>query len=88
MLMEEGEQTVHGPGGVEIIISFLPNKEILLRIPPAFNVRTETFEVALTCPSVTASENLILALPSPSATPNGGATQEARKKTTRMEGRD
>ena len=39
--MEEGEQTVRGPGGVEVVISFLPNNEILVRAPPPFVVRTE-----------------------------------------------
>ena len=55
--MTEGEQTVRGPGGVEVVISFLPNNEILVRVPPPFVVRTETLEVgfpltsfALICP--------------------------------------
>ena len=43
--MGDGAQTVCGPYGVEVIISFLPNNEILVRVPLPFVVRSETFEV-------------------------------------------
>jgi len=43
--MEGGEQSVRGPDGVEVIISFLPNNEILVRVPPSFVVRSDTLEV-------------------------------------------
>ena len=43
--MEEGEQTVRGPGGVEVVISFLPNNEILFRVPPPFVGRIEPLVV-------------------------------------------
>jgi hypothetical protein len=43
--MEDGVQIVRGPGGIEVIVSFLPNNEILVRVPPPFVVCSETFEV-------------------------------------------
>jgi len=42
--LEEG-YTVRGPDGVEVVISFLPNNDILVRAPPPFVVRSETLEV-------------------------------------------
>ena len=39
--MEEEERIVHGPEGVEVVISFLPNNEIRVRVPPSFVVSSE-----------------------------------------------
>jgi len=71
--MTEGEQTVRGPGGVEVVISFLPNNEILVRVPPPFVVRTETLQVDLMQISVR--------LTSPSEMQRGGGTKKARRMT-------
>jgi len=71
-MMEEGEQTVHGPGGVEVVISFLPNNEILVRVPPTCVVRTETLEVEL--PS-----SCFGIYPSRSEMQNGGVMKMARR---------
>lgn len=56
---DPAEQTVRGPGGVEVVISFLSNNEILVRVPPSFVVRNDnTVEVVFPCSHMSSSFDL------------------------------
>ena len=38
--MKEGAVLVEGPDGAKVYITFLPEKEILVEIPPLYSVKT------------------------------------------------